>query len=400
MAERTELGATEQTDSQRVVLGFQRLFGSGDTPRVFQAPGRVNLIGEHTDYNDGFVMPAAIDFHTWIAAAPREDSTLTVHSEDFNETKTFDLREHTPKAQRRWSDYIRGVTIQLQQVGVPIRGANLFIRGNVPIGAGLSSSASVDVATAYALVSLAGAEISRRQIALLCQRAENEFVGAHVGIMDPFVSANGQRGHALKLDCRFLEYELLPLPEGVSLVICNTEVKHQLAGGEYNTRRRECEQGVALLRQNYPEVKALRDVTPEMLHDNEALLPPVVFRRCRHVVGENVRVESAAKALRNSDLALFGKLMCESHESLRRDYEVSCEELDTMVEIASQMPGVAGARMTGGGFGGCTINLVANAHVEHFRSNVAEMYKQKTGIIPQIYVTGASEGASEIHQSL
>jgi galactokinase len=341
-------------------------------------------------------MPVAIDFHTWIVAAPREDSVLSVHSEVFGETKTFVLKEPSPKPEGHWSDYIRGVVLELQQAGVSIAGANLFIRGNVPVGAGLSSSASVDVATAFALVSLSKADISRRQIALLCQRAENEFVGAHVGIMDPFVSAHGRRGHALKLDCRSLEYELLPLPESVSLVICDTGVKHQLAGGEYNARRRECEEGVALLQQRYPKIKALRDVTPEMLREDEGILPPVVLRRCRHVVSENARVEAAAIALENSDMALLGKLMYESHESLRDDYEVSCAELDTMVNIASELPGVVGARMTGGGFGGCTVNLVENSSVDRFRHEVAEKYKQKTGIAAKIYVTTASEGASEI----
>ena len=397
MADRTPQSILDHADSQEMIRAFRRVFDDHDMPRLFQAPGRVNLIGEHTDYNDGFVMPAAIDFHTWIAASPRNDSIVSVHSGDFAETKTFDLREDAPKPELHWSDYIRGVALQVQRAGVPIRGANLFIRGNVPIGAGLSSSASVNVATAFALFSFTGREISRRQIALLCQRAENEFVGAHVGIMDPFVSAHGERGQALKLDCRSFEYELFPLPEGVSLVICNTGVKHQLAGGEYNARRRECEQGVALLRQKYPEITALRDVTPEMLRDNQGLLPPIVYRRCRHVVAENARVEAAAAALRNSDLPFFGKLMYESHESLRRDYQVSCDELDVMVDLASQMPGIAGARMTGGGFGGCTINLVANAYVDHFRHDVAEKYEQKIGIAPQIYVTTAAEGASEIH---
>ena len=340
-------------------------------------------------------MPVAIDFHTWIAAGPREDAILAVHSVSFGETKTFDLRSDAQPA-HHWSDYIRGVAVELQRSGSGLMGANLLVDGNVPIGSGLSSSASVEVATARALSSLSGIEISRRDLAQLCQRAENDFVGARVGIMDQFVSAHGECGHALMLDCRSLDYELIPLPQSVSLVICNTGVKHELAGGEYNVRRRECEQGVALLQQKFPGIKSLRDITPEMLQDSERLLSPNVYRRCRHVVTENARVMASALALRQADLAQFGRLMYLSHESLRDDYEVSCRELDLMVAIASNLHGVIGARMTGGGFGGCTVNLVANEDVETFQRVVAAEYQHKTGIAPQIYVTTASGGASEM----
>jgi galactokinase len=375
---------------------FREFFGNSSQPRIFRAPGRVNLIGEHTDYNSGFVMPAAIEFHTLVAAAPSNDNTLTIRSVDYNETKKFDLADRAPSPTHHWSDYVRGVALQLQQTGLPIRGANLLLSGNVPIGAGLSSSASVEVATAYALASLFGSSPDRRTLATLCQRAENEFVGARCGIMDQFVSAHGQSGHALMLDCRTLDYELLPLPQRVSLVVCNTMVKHQIASGEYNLRRRECEQGVALLRQSYPDIQALRDVTPDMLEDRADLLPPVIYRRCRHVVREDARVLAAAQALRDSSLNTFGRLMYESHESLRDDYEVSCPELDAMVEIASKVQGVIGARMTGGGFGGCTINMVEQSAVNQFRTTVAENYHEQTGITPEIYVTQASDGASEL----
>ncbi len=395
--ERVVLHTADQTSAlHQLVRSFQQLFATHIQPQIFQAPGRVNLIGEHTDYNDGFVMPAAIDFHTWIAAAPRQDSTLAVHSVGFGQTKTFDLRDTSPHAEQQWSDYVRGVTVELQREGIKIPGANLFIQGNVPIGSGLSSSASLEIATAYALLRISRAEMPRRHLALLCQRAENEFVGARVGIMDQFVSATGRFGHALMLDCRSLDYELLPLPQGVPLVICNTGVKHKLADGEYNVRRRECEQGVAILRQRFPDIKSLRDVSSEMLADGKGLLPPVVYRRCLHVVGENARVAAAAMALRNSDLPKFGQLMYQSHDSLRYDYEVSCPELDLMVALASRQHGVVGARMTGGGFGGCTINLVEESAVEQFRTEVAKAYHEKTGMTPQIYITSASDGASEI----
>jgi galactokinase len=375
---------------------FRRLFGAAAPPRFFQAPGRVNLIGEHTDYNAGFVMPAAIQFWTFVAAAPRNDDTVAVHSIDFGETREFRLRDVATRADHHWSDYIRGVVLELQLAGVDLKGTNLLVSGNVPMGAGLSSSASVEVATALALAELFNANLSLRELALLCQRAENNYVGARCGIMDQFIASHGREGHALMLDCRSLDYELLPLPGGVSLIICNTMVKHQIAGGEYNVRRRECEEGVRFLQQRFPEITALRDVTPEMLTQYESSMPPVVYRRCRHVVSENARVLSAAEALRNSDLTKFGHLMYESHDSLRDDYQVSCPELDLMVQLASAIPGVTGARMTGGGFGGCTINLVNSEVVEKFRRDVGNEYRAKTGLTPQIYVTQASNGASEI----
>lgn len=380
---------------QAIIGAFQRTFGVETSPRVFQAPGRVNLIGEHTDYNGGFVMPVAIGFHTWVAAAPREDNMLAVHSVLFDETSAFDLDESLPAPAKHWTDYIRGVVLELQRAGVQVRGVNLAVGGNVPLGAGLSSSASVEVATAYALCALADSNLSRKELALLCQRAENGFVGARVGIMDQFVSAHGQRGHALKLDCRSLGFDLLPLPQSMSLVICNTMVKHQLASGEYNVRRQECEQGVAIIRQRFPNVSALRDVSLEMLAECQPLLPAIVFRRCRHVVTEDSRVLAAANALCNSDLSRFGDLMYQSHESLRDDYEVSCPELDSMVNIGSSGPGIIGARMTGGGFGGCTVNLVKHEDVERFRSHVKTEYSTLTSVTPQVYVTSSSDGVME-----
>lgn len=375
---------------------LQRKFAQiyGGQARVFRAPGRVNLIGEHTDYNDGFVMPAAIDFSTWAAIAARDDEQLALYSENFAEQVEFAINDAQPR--RHWSDYPRGVAITLQQAGYQLRGANLLLRGEVPLGSGLSSSAAIEVATGYALLRIAGVEVDRRQLAQLCQRAENEFVGMRCGIMDQFISCYGQANQALMLDCRTLEYKLLPLPASVRLVICNTMVKHELASGEYNVRRAECEAGVRHLAQTLPHVRALRDVTLDELEEHSGGLPEVIRRRCRHVVSENARVVAAAAALEDGDLQLFGELMGQSHRSLRDDYEVSCAELDLMVKLAGAVEGVYGARMTGGGFGGCTINLVRAEYVAQFKKEVMAGYEQATGYKPEIYTCSAAEGAQEV----
>jgi galactokinase len=293
----------------------------------------------------------------------------------------------------KWSDYVLGVAIMLRQAGHLQHGANLLVHGEVPIGAGLSSSAAIEVATALALLSVSEAKLSLPEIAKLCQRAENEFVGARVGIMDQFVSCLGKAGHALLLDCRSLQFELVPLPEQVKLVICNTMVKHELSGGEYNRRREECEEGVKMLSKSFPGIKALRDVTPQQLSSAANAMPPVIYKRCLHVAEEIQRVLEAVDCLRSGDLNQMGRLMNDSHRSLRDLYEVSCGELDAMVEAAEGLPGYYGGRMTGGGFGGCTINLVACEHAEAFRESIAEGYRKRTGISPEIYVCSSADGA-------
>jgi len=373
---------------------FRERFGG--SARVFRAPGRVNLIGEHTDYNDGFVMPAAIGFYTWIAIAPRADSRLVVHSTNFGETVEIRLNVGAAQQRNKWSDYVEGVSLMLWRAGLRLRGASLLIRGDVPIGSGLGSSAAIEVATAIAL--LANSELSLDPVksAKLCCQAENEFVGAHVGIMDQFISCCGHAGQALMLDCRSLEYRLLPIPLTAALLISNTMVKHEHSSSEYNRRRAECEQGVRLLRQWFPNIHALRDVNLAQLESRRAELPEVIYRRCRHVVSENQRVMEAASALERADLDTFGRLMAESHRSLRDDYEVSCSELDIMVHAAARQPGVYGARMTGGGFGGCTINLVRADAADRVRSAVASEYQKTTGITPQLFVCTAAEGAGEV----
>jgi galactokinase len=364
--------------------------------RMFRAPGRVNLIGEHTDYNDGFVLPAAIGFSTWVSSAPRDDRTVSVFSENFSEQIEFDLDEESPHARDHWSDYVRGVAVTLESVGHRLRGADLRIRGEVPIGSGLSSSAALEVASGFALLTNSGLTVVRRDLAELCQRAENEFVGIRCGIMDQFVSCHGQAGKALLLDCRSLEYKLLPLPENARLAICNTKVKHSLATSQYNARRLECETAVRHFAQPRSNVRALRDVTETDLKLFGGELPEVIYRRARHVITENARVLAAGTALEKGDLVGFGQLMNRSHLSLRDDYDVSCKELDLMVELAQAVPGVYGARMTGGGFGGSTVNLIAAESVDEFKQTVARGYEDATGLTPEIYICTATEGVGEV----
>ena len=364
--------------------------------RVFRAPGRVNLIGEHTDYNDGFVMPAAIGFSTWVSTKPRDDRTVTAFSENFSEKIEFNLNDQTLRAQGHWSDYVKGVAITLERAGYRLRGVELRIRGDVPIGSGLSSSAAIEVASGFALLTTAGWAVDRVELAKLCQRAENEFVGMRCGIMDQFASCHGQVGNALLLDCRSLEYKPVPLPKSARLAVCNTMVKHSLATSEYNARRMECEAAVRHFAQSLPNVRALRDITEVELKQCGSDLSEVIYRRARHVITENARVLKAGAALEKADLATFGQLMNDSHRSLRDDYEVSCKELDLMVELARRVRGVYGARMTGGGFGGSTVNLIAAENVDEFNTTVAKEYEKATGLAPEIYICSAAAGVEEV----
>jgi galactokinase len=369
----------------------RELFG-GDA-RVYRAPGRVNLIGEHTDYNDGFVMPAAIAFACWAAASRRDDAKLRVHSVNVGQTAEFDLAEEDPRPVKDWTDYARGVAIALKKAGTAVPGADLVVASDVPLGAGLSSSAALEVSTAYALLGVAGATMDRTSIAKLCQRAENEFVGARCGIMDQFIACHAGKGSLVKIDCRSLRGSLVVLDPEAQLVIANTMVKHQIAGGEYNQRRAQCEEGVRRLREFLPGIAALRDVSLEQLEEHRSALSDVVYARCRHVVTENHRVESAVELLSRGDLERTGQLMLQSHASLRDDYAVSCPELDVMVEAAMKQPGVFGSRMTGGGFGGCTVSLVRTVAVGEFMENLAGEYEARTGFHPEIYATKPAAAA-------
>jgi galactokinase len=374
---------------------FGNLFGT--RPRIFRAPGRVNLIGEHTDYNDGFVMPAAIAFSTYVAVAPRDDQQIAVHSRQFPDQFLFDLGNLPRQRTGTWCDYTLGVARELMARGVKLSGANVLVHGEVPIGAGLSSSASLEVASAFALLGQAASTLPRPDIAKLCRQAENNFVGARVGIMDQFVSCMGKAGHAILLDCRTLQYQAVPIPPEIQLVICNTMVKHDLATGTYNTRRAECEEGVRILAKSNPAIHALRDVSAGLLQQHARELSPIIAKRCSHVIYENQRTIDAARAFSSGDLSRVGELMAASHCSLRDLYEVSCRELDIMVEAAQDLPGFIGGRMTGGGFGGCTINLVHEENADDFATQIADRYRAATGIDPQVYICSAEDGAQELY---
>jgi galactokinase len=381
------------TRSEELRSKFRGVYG--DQAVVYRAPGRVNLIGEHTDYNDGFVFPAAIDLYAWIAIAPGSDRRIHLQSENFDQVAELDLDAGTRAASREWSSYAFGVALVLEQHGYRLRGANLLIRGDVPIGAGVSSSAALEVAAGFALLANSGIAIDGTQLALCCQKAENDFVGTRCGIMDQLASACCVRDRALLLDCRSLEFRTVPLPSGVRLVICNSMVKRELAVSAYNTRRAECEEGVRLVAERFPGVRALRDVTMEQLQNSRGALPENVYKRCRHVVSEDARVILAAGALEANRLDEMRPLMAESHRSLRDDYEVSCAELDLLVELAGQVEGVRGARMTGAGFGGCTINLVDSEAVAEFQRRISTGYERRVGLKPDIYVCDAADGVQQ-----
>ena len=369
---------------------FAARFGGDAT--IYRAPGRVNLIGDHTDYNDGYVLPAAIDRATCVAIGRRSDRRLVVHSENLNQRAEADLTALQPHG--GWSDYVFGVAALLRRVGVPLPGANLLITSDVPLGAGLGSSAALEIAVATALVGDAGAQIDTRELAVLCQMAEHEWTGARCGIMDQFIALHGRRGHALLLDCRSLDYRLVPMPPSLALVICNSMVKHSVAAGAYNDRRRECEEAVRALTAPLPHVRALRDVSSTAVDDHAHLLTGVQLRRAHHVISENNRVLDFAGALARNEVDAIGRLMKASHESLRDDFEVSCREIDTLVDIASAHDGVVGARLTGGGFGGCTVNVVHADRAQALSGAIAADYVRRTGIQPEVYICTADDGAA------
>lgn len=373
---------------------FRELFQK--EPVLFRSPGRVNLIGEHTDYNDGFVLPAAINKEILFAIAPNNSETLRLYSFDMQEQAVYDLT-NIARTENAWANYLLGVVAQFQEGGYQVVGFDLVFGGNVPIGAGLSSSAAVACGLAFALNHLYNFGLNRFELAKMAQKAEHEFAGVRCGIMDQFASLFGKKEHVVKLDCRSLEYEYYHFDmRHYRIVLCDTQVKHSLATSEYNTRRQECETGVALLHAHYPAVNSLRDVTKDVLEKHREEFDPVVFKRCMYVVQENNRVEEACRALQQGDLQLFGEKMYASHAGLQYDYEVSCPELDFLVEQAKQNDAVLGARMMGGGFGGCTINIVSIPALEAFTDSMSKAYELQFGIPLKTYITEIVDGSSMI----
>ncbi len=367
---------------------FDRLY-QGNPDVIVRAPGRVNLIGEHTDYNGGFVLPMAIDYDIRIAARARPDRAVRLHSSDFDQDDSFGLDsiEHAGKKQA-WSNYVRGVADVLQREGYGLRGMEAIVEGNVPRAAGLSSSAALELASLTAFRLLSSLDLDPVRAALVGQRAENEFVGMRCGIMDQFISSLGKAGHALLIDCRSLDFSPVPLPAGVRIVVTDSAIRRGLLDSAYNERRAQCEEGARLM-----GVPALRDVSVEMFEAQQAKLPPLVARRCRHIVTEDQRVLDSVEALRRGDLAAFGALMDASHASMRDDFEITTPDIDALVEIQQKMPGCLGARMTGGGFGGCTVALAPDEAVPALVQAIRTLYPARTGRTPQVYVCRATDGA-------
>jgi len=384
-----------ETQSSHLASAHRNHFGR-EPFALFRAPGRVNLIGEHTDYAEGFVFPAAINLGTTVAISPREDGRIVLYSQNFETEAAFEASSLPSRGSGQWHDYPLGVYTVLHQMGIRVPAFSITIAGNVPLGAGLSSSASIEVACALAMLHLTGKRLSGPEIARLSQKAENEFVGAPCGIMDQFVSACGAEDHALLLDCRSLEYRLAPLPHGVDLVIINTMVKHSHADGAYRIRRAEVAEGTAILHQMNPEIHALRDASLQDLEKAKAQMRENVYLRCRHIITENARTVAAAAALDAGNLKEMGRLMAEAHVSYRDDFEASCPEADLLVKLAHQHRDCIGARLTGGGFGGCTINLVPAEAAEAFAKSLQEGYFAATGIQADIYRCKAADGARQI----
>ncbi len=379
---------------------FQQLYGRNPTVAV-RAPGRVNLIGEHTDYNEGFVLPMAIDSQVVVLAAPSGNDEVQLYSQDFDQQTRFTLGQITPVMDARWSNYVRGVAQAWQAHGQRLVGADLAITGNVPRGAGLSSSAALEMATGYTLALLGGSPIDKVQLALRGQEAENRFVGVQTGIMDQYISALGQTDCALCIDCRDLSYQAVPLgleQQGAVVIVVESGVQRGLVDSEYNTRRRECQEGVKLFGALLPDrpITALRDISLADFERHAAALPEVVRKRVRHIVTENARVLRSVAALQARDLPTFGQLMYESHVSMRDDYQITVPAVDRLIELARQMPGVIGTRMTGGGFGGSTVHLVEAGAIERFGREVVARYMTETGLDAPMYVCHAMPGVGEM----
>ena len=387
----------EDERTQKLIEEFERQF-DGSPTHATVGPGRVNLIGEHTDYNDGFVLPVALRRDVRLALRRRPDRQVHIYSVEYHNWVTFDLDNLVHDDDILWSNYVQGMAGSLQQEGVELAGIDAVVSGNVPRASGLSSSAALEVATAKALLCAVGSvdAVDGVQLAKAAQRAENEFVGVNCGIMDQFISVLGEADHALFIDCRTLEYKLVPFPKNGALVIGNTKASRSLAESAYNERRQQCESGVALLQTVMPDIRALRDVSSRQLEEHKDLLPEIVYRRCRHIVNENERVLQTVDALAAGDLNEVGRLMNASHESLRYDYEVSSPALDAMVAAMRSAEGCYGARLTGAGFGGCAIALVEPGREQTIADAIYAEYPKETNIWPDVYTSEAGDGARVI----
>lgn len=376
---------------ENTLNGYERVFGQ-PPDLLTLAPGRVNLIGAHIDYNEGFVLPAAIDKYIAVAAGVRRDDKLRIYSENYDALVETSANEPEWSSEKAWSNYVKGVAHFLLQAGFNLTGANVYVRGNIAACAGLSSSAALEMASAYAFLKLNKQSAPEADIIKLCRRAENEFVGVRCGIMDQFVSCLGKKDHTLFLDCRTLEFEYVPLPGDTRILVCDTGIKRELAASEYNRRRKECESGVQLLSQTLSGIRTLRDVSPEQFAKHQDRLPDGVRKRCLHAVAEMQRVQQSVQALKQGRLEDFGQLMYESHDSSRNNYEVSCVELDTIVEICAQMSGVYGARLSGGGFGGAVVCLVREEEKQEVLARLSSEYVARTGREFKSYVCSVVDG--------
>jgi len=384
----------EKSLSFKIIEKFKETFNTD--PMVVRSPGRVNLIGEHTDYNNGFVMPAAINKAIYMAVSRRDDDLIHIVSQDLDLSYLGDTAKVTPSS-LHWPDYILGVVQQIQALGYKVGGFNCVFGGDIPLGAGMSSSAALECATAFSLNELFGLKMDPLTMVKLSQKAENEFVGVKCGIMDQFASMFGRRNHVIRLDCQSLEYEYAPFnTDGIRIVLLDTNVKHSLASSEYNTRRQQCEAGVALIQAHYPEVRSLRDATLEMLDKYVAPADPLVYQRCQYVVEENLRLLAASEDLKKGDIEAFGQKMFATHEGLSRKYAVSCPELDFLVEQVKGRPGVIGARMMGGGFGGCTINLVRETVIDELVADLTPAYARAMNKELKVYIGQIENGTSLI----
>jgi galactokinase len=380
--------------AENVELKFKELFDKH--PLIIRSPGRVNLIGEHTDYNMGFVLPAAIDKAVYFAITPGNNDECILFALDLNEEFRFNINNMN-KSDKGWPNYLMGVVEQLIISGYKLKGFNCVFGGDIPIGAGLSSSAALEAGLAFALNHIFNLGIDDISLVKMSQKAENDFVGVKCGIMDQFINIFGKDGNVLRIDCRSLEYSYFPFNyQNISIVLFDTRVTHSLAASEYNRRRKECAEGVSVIKKNCQQVQSLRDVSIGLLSEYKTKLDKTIYRRCKYVVEENERLLKACSALENHDLEAFGLLMYKTHDGLSKDYEVSCSELDYLVDLTRDNPGVFGSRMMGGGFGGCTINLIGNDSIESVSNTIALEYKKKFNLETKIYTTKISNGTSII----